>query len=400
MPTVSNIYSKLNYYLLMLGLALGVIFYDFIGARLGFTYIDELFVAALLMYSIMKRRFSKDFFIFVGVAFFYLIYSFLYPINTHQAILVDFFIQIKPFIAFYCAYNLGIYISPRYYKRIRRICMATAIIMIPIGLAGEHFMLTIDLHPSRFATIITILGTLYYYCSAQNKRARNMTILIWSIGLLSLKSKFYGFYVVAIFLFFVYQNKKFKFSPKTVILFTICLGLATFAAWEKISYYFITGFQADSMYARPYLYMNSVEILNDYIPFGSGLGTYATHASSIFYSPLYFKYKMYLNYEIGNNRFLSDTFFPSLAQFGYAGIVLFMLFWYRIFQTGKKLKNFKIILLIIFFFLFESTSDATFTQNRGIYMLVLLAMILNQEKYLKAIQKRKIEKQYLKNNYK
>lgn len=99
---------------------------------------------------------------------------------------------------------------------------------------------------------------------------------------------------------------------------------------------------------------------------------------------------MYLNYEIGNKRFLSDTFFPSLAQFGYIGITLFTLFWYRIFQTGKKLRNFKIILLIIFFFVFESTSDATFTQNRGIYMLILLAMFLNKERYLKAIQKKKI----------
>lgn len=300
-----SIYDKINYYLLITGLIFGVIFYDFIGIRFGFTYIDEFFVAILAMYSILRRRFSKDFFIFIGIALFYLLYSFMYPINTHQAILTDFLIQIKPFIAFYCAYNLGIYISPRYYKRTRQLCIISAIAMIPVGILGESFMMSIELHPSRFATIITILGTLYYYCSRQDKHARNIAAIIWSIGLFSLKAKFYGFYVAALFLLFIYPNKKFKLSPRIIILLTACLSMVIFIAWEKISYYYIAGAQASSIYARPYLYMNSITILNDYFPFGSGFGTYATHASSQFYSPLYFKYKMYLNYEIGNKRFLS-----------------------------------------------------------------------------------------------
>lgn len=387
-PQIS-IYDKINYYLLITFLILGVILYDFIGARFEFTYTDEIFVSILTVYSILRRSFSKEFLVFIGIALFYLLYSFMYPINTDQAILTDFFIQIKPFMAFYCAYNLGIYITPRYFKRIRQLCMASAIIMIPIGILGENFMMSIDLHPSRFATIITILGTLYYYCSRQDRYARSIAAIIWSIGLLSLKAKFYGFYVAVLFFFFIYPNKKFRLSPKIILLLTACLSMIVFVAWEKISYYYIAGAQADSIYARPYLYMNSITILNDYFPFGSGFGTYATHASDQFYSPLYFKYKMYLNYEIGNKRFLSDTFFPSLAQFGYIGIAFFTLFWYRIFQIGKSLKNFKIILLIILFFFIESTADATFTQNRGIYMLVLLAMFLNQEKYLKSILKRK-----------
>ena len=61
-----SIYDKINYYLLITNLIFGVIFYDFIGIRFGFTYIDEFFVAILAMYSILRRRFSKDFFIFIG----------------------------------------------------------------------------------------------------------------------------------------------------------------------------------------------------------------------------------------------------------------------------------------------------------------------------------------------
>ena len=84
-----SIYDRINYYLLTASLILGVIFYDFIGERFGFTYIDEIFVSILAMYSVLRRRFSKEFFIFIGIALFYLLYSFMYPINTHQAILID-----------------------------------------------------------------------------------------------------------------------------------------------------------------------------------------------------------------------------------------------------------------------------------------------------------------------
>lgn len=48
-----SIYDKINYYLLITGLIFGVIFYDFIGIRFGFTYIDEFFVAILAMCLIL-----------------------------------------------------------------------------------------------------------------------------------------------------------------------------------------------------------------------------------------------------------------------------------------------------------------------------------------------------------
>lgn len=385
-PPIS-IYDKINYYLLITNLILGVILYDFIGARFGFTYIDEIFTTTLLAYSVIKRKFSKEFSIFIGIALFYLAYSFAFPINKPEAIWIDFFIEVKPYIAFYCAYNLGLYLSPKHYKQIRTICVLIAIAMIPIGILGEYFMYSISLHPSRYATISAILGTLYFYCSPQNKHTRNITFLIWCIGLLSLKAKFFGFFTAAIFLFFFYRERRLKLSMKSIVLLIICFAGIIFAAWEKISYYFITGMQAESMFARPYLYVNSIKVLNDYIPFGSGFGSYATYASSVFYSPLYFKYKMYLNYEIGNNMFISDTFYPTLAQFGYVGVTLFIIFWYRIYQKGKSLPNNRMILLIIIFFFIESTSDSTFTQNRGIYMLVLLAMFLNQNRYFKALHR-------------
>lgn len=380
-----SLFKKINFHILLWGLILGVILYDYLGGKFNFTYFDEIFVFTLLIYSIIRKRFSREFFIFCVISISYLLYSYAISITSSAAIITDFFIQVKPYIAFYCAYNLRIYIAPQYYRSIKRICIILSALMLPIGLMGENVISIFMTHPSRYATTITILGTLYYYCSSQNKRERNITFLIWSIGLLSLKAKFFGFYAVALFLFYIYNSKYIKNSIKNVLLICLCISLTIVVSWDKISFYFIKGTQVESMYARPYLYQNSIKVLNDYVPFGSGLGTYATHASKIYYSPLYYKYKMHLNQEIGNGLFISDTFYPSLAEFGYFGILLYFLFWYRIYKKGKRKflrhknpNNFKMILLIIAFFAIESFTDSTFVQNRGTYMLVLLAMFLNQ----------------------
>jgi len=127
--------------------------------------------------------------------------------------------------------------------------------------------------------------------------------------------------------------------------------------------------------------------LNDYFPFGSGLGTYATHASAIYYSPIYYEYDMHLNYEIGKGLFITDTFYPSLAQFGYFGIFLFFIFFYNIYKKAKKSykKNndkdqYRMCILLIIFFAIESIADSTFTHNRGMAMLMILAMFLVESK--------------------
>ena len=59
-------------------------------------------------------------------------------------------------------------------------------------------------------------------------------------------------------------------------------------------------------------------MFKDYIPFGSGLGSFGTAAAAKEYSPLYYKYQLDnvwgLNPE--NPMFLADAFYPTLAEFG------------------------------------------------------------------------------------
>ena len=93
-----------------------------------------------------------------------------------------------------------------------------------------------------------------------------------------------------------------------------------------------------------------------------------------------------------NPTFIADTYYPALAQFGVIGAILFFLFWIiqtkHVLQSFCKndLKDFTIAILIIFFFLIECTSDATITHNRGMFMMMILALSIKNLKRQKRIQ--------------
>lgn len=393
--------EKLNFYFIIFCILFGCVFYDFIGISFSFTYTDELIATFLFLYwlAIGKKQ-TKEFYIVIFIFIFYLIGALFFPHNKQAAIWMDFFIEIKPFIAFYTVYNLNLYISPKHRRKICRLCIILSILLLPIGLinpGGGIYMNALGGH-ARFATIHIILGTTYLYYSHRTKRDLYIALLIYSIGLLSLRSKMFGFFTLFTCVMFLWSklSNKHLLSLRTLFLGSLAAVAIVFVAWEKISFYFVEGTIAQSMYARPYLYMKSWEILNDYPLFGSGLGSYATYASAVYYSPLYMRYKMYLNYEIGNGLFICDTFFPALAQFGYIGILLFICFWKkRIDQAIKNMRitkdvfPFKIVIVIIGFFFMESIADSTFTHNRGMIMMMLLALFLKTRK-IKRIKTRTV----------
>src|SRR5699024_8630698 len=118
--------------------------------------------------------------------------------------------------------------------------------------------------------------------------------------------------------------------------------------------------------ARFALYATSFKIFGDYMPFGCGLGTFATHASRVDYSPIYGEYG--IDYIWGLSKsysaFISDTYYPSLAEFGVVGLVLFVLFWFYIikkaFSFFMKTNDTRLIimsLLIIGFLAIENVAD-------------------------------------------
>ena len=396
------------YYILVFSLIFGVVFYDITE---GFKFIDELCAGLLcLLYGYYvfhtpNWSVNKFFLTTLGFFFFYLVYSFQIHCNVKAAIISDFIIQLKPYLAFFTVYAFAPRLNKQMKKNVQLLAIVFSVYLLIIGVIGifDPSVISILLgHTSRLATASSIMAMLYLYSSDYTSKDRLIFLILLSVGLLSLRSKAYGFFVISMFaVFYVNNTFKLKFNVKNIGLLLCVLLFTVVIAWEKIDLYFIQGgFGGDretsDLYARMALYYFSMDIFTDYFPFGSGFATYATVSSATYYSPLYNKYGMDLLFGLTEDdpKFMADTYYPALAQFGVVGAGLFFLFWVilvrKVFKcfSSLNLKNFTVSLLIIGFFLIECTSDSTFTHNRGMFMMILLALSLREMKRLKTDNQR------------
>ena len=388
--------------LMLFALIFGVIFYDLIDA-LGFSYTDELcvvFVLLLYGHRVAASKawlFNKAFLITLFIFGFYLVYSFIIQSNTKGAIMLDFIIQIKPYLSFFCVYALRPELSDSQKRMLRQLVVLCSLYVFMVGLTSFAYEDIIEYtfgHRSRIATASSILAIIYLYGSDYTRMDKYAFTLILAIGLMSTRSKHFGFFVVSVLLvFYINRPDKIKLNFRNVIFAVSALALTVLAAWEKIHYYFITGGfgsgrSADDLYARMALYYFATLILKDFFPFGSGFASYATHASGTSYSSIYAKYNM--NHMHGLTKtspaFVADTYYPALAQFGYAGIVLFFYFWFYLFRKAVRmylkgfLKESALVVMMVVFFIIECTSDATLTHNRGMFMMMLLGLVSSEVK--------------------
>ena len=388
--------DKLFFNFILFALFFGVVFYDTINI-LGFSYVDELcaaFLLILFLYKVFKSQtwaFDKKFLFVIGVFAFYLIYSIVISSNTTGAILTDFVIQAKPYLAFFCVYAIEPKLSDNQRKIIRQLTILCCFYVLIVGLLNYTPIEAIEItfsHHSRLATTSSILAMLYLYCSDYRKIDKLIFILILAIGILSGRSKHFGFFAICSLLILYFNDTaRMKLNVKNLTFLIIALAVTIFVTRDKFYFYFVTGGFGDGrtaqdLYARMALYFFSLNIFIDYMPFGSGFASYATYASGAYYSPIYGKYGMERMYGLTKDApdFIADTYYPALAQFGVVGVILFFTFWISL--AIKALKSYSICmkeslmaLLIIIFILIECTTDATITHNRGMFMMIMLGLI-------------------------
>ena len=364
------------------------------------SFADEVLQIILFLWTMKyaffskKQPFNKETCIFAIIAIFYLVYSFYIRSNVGIAILSDFLIQLKPFVAFYMIGYIGFTLTNQQKWVLKKICLLLFFITAIVGIlsltSGSLRILYYTFeHATRYGTALVLIGLTYLFCSdLRNKKDILIFILILSFSLISLRAKIFGFYGVAVFLIlFLRGNIEIKISLKNIIIATCIIAIAGYLALDKLYYYFID-FSVDNEHslARPMLFLAASEILLDYFPFGSGLASFATHYSGVYYSSIYGEYNLDIIWGLleGEASFITDTQYPSIAQFGVVGFILFSIFWTRIVIKANKLKratndnnSFLIIILILIFLAIESVGDAVFTGNRGFYCMTLLALALN-----------------------
>ncbi len=386
--------NNLFFYFLIFGYLFGVILYDY----LKFDFTDELMALFLVLFAgvtVWERKDIRELrpLFWVGVVFlFYTIYSFIIKSNVPVAILKDMVIQIKPFLGFFCTWL----IMPKLNKNQRLftciLCIIVACLIVVICLSGNKWVFFG--HPSRLATSAIVTALLFLYCSSFTWTEIIIFIMILTTGMLSTRSKFYGFWAITSFLVvFIKAGGQIKFNIKTLLILCLILVVTLLLTWEKIVVYYIDGaMNSREMWSRPAMMVTACLIFVDYFPFGCGFGTFGTFVSGEYYSSIYGEYNIDKLYGLTKDypAFIADAFYPELAQFGIVGFILYFWFWFWVVKKGVKLqktnpKDFLLVISVFLFFLIEGVADATFTHNRGLFILILLGMILPPYKYAKKL---------------
>lgn len=358
----------------------------------NFDWSDEILTVALLGYAFMKQRFlvkdkgrTTEINIYIGLMIFYLVYSLLIQVTTLRGVYLDLLQQLRPYAVFYLTWMMAPDFSPKQKKRIKWVML----------LSFWGYLILFKIKPSvvtpygggesaALGQIALCCAMIYYLFSKQTKRNRNIAILIMLLGLISGKSKYFGECVVFIALM-MFVKSKINFTSVSTLLKVAALGcVVIFFTWTKFNAYYVEGFQDDAQeMARPLTYETGMKIMfKDYIPFGSGLGSFGTSAAAKEYSPLYYDYKldMVLGLTPENPMFLADAFYPTLAEFGIVGLFFFLWFWKKRLWECNKIPNivyYRMALMAILALALESTADSSYLSGKGMGYFMVLALCLN-----------------------
>jgi hypothetical protein len=94
--------------------------------------------------------------------------------------------------------------------------------------------------------------------------------------------------------------------------------------------------------ARYIMYLTSIDIANDFFPFGAGIGRFGSHLSAVYYSPIYELYGLSTIHGMTkeDHNFLLDTFWPMiLGETGWIGLLVYSLMIIVIFRTLVRYMN-------------------------------------------------------------
>ena len=347
------------------------------------SFFDELYAVMLFM-VLLGRKWNKELKLFVGVMLFYVCYSFLFGANpSPEAILLDTLQQSKPYVFFYFAYSCPIAFTKRQRSVLIGHLVIFAFTAAIVGFSLDPtFYSGLFHHPTNYANSMFAYAVFILFLYDGNKKGRYLCAIILAMGLLCTRSKYYGSTILAIYFIF-FCKERVKINLKYLVYGCILVAVVMYFTMEKLNMYVFNA-DPDSI-ARTALYVKAPDILMDYFPFGSGLGSYAVWFSGEYYSPIYDRYN--LSNMLGLSReyynWIADTFFPSLAQVGFVGVVLFFLFWKRrISQLNMVSKNnihlYKVGMCIVACLAIESLAGPLYVNNYNVIYFVLLGIICRE----------------------
>lgn len=349
----------------------------------GLNYLDEAIVLFLALCAtrrlslVLCREARIIFLVLCG----YLLYSLIIESNIFQAILLDFFLFLKPFICLYVVYSYDTQIPLSFKKKLCRLYKYIGVILWCIlPFINDVYANTTSYYVGCISCAIS-----YIFFSQRTKSDWIITILMLVPGLASLRSKFMAELCCIVYIFIFLKNR-IRLNVKYAIVLAMLIAVSIYVNYTKFSAYFITGY--DEGYARTIFYVKSFDLYKEYFPFGTGLGSFGTEAAAKYYSPFYHKLGMDGFYGLTPDDygtctdFLHDTFYPVLAEFGCLGLFFYFLFWKRLWNKANMLdfQAYKIFVSIFFIISIENIASNSFTDARSVEYMMLLGMLLKEAK--------------------
>lgn len=250
------------------------------------------------------------------------------------------------------------------------------------GIRSHNLIFT---HPTYLAGFAFAMISIYTVFSRYSKNKYESYININLILMAStLRNKAIIFIFIFILLNTINKKKIIKINRNTKIMLFILGSIGVIFIFSDV----ISQRILDESTARNILYSKSLIIAKEHFPLGAGLGTFASYISGKYYSPLYYKYGISNIYGLtsDNFKYVADTFWPQLlSQFGFLGILMFLIILYNIAKMIMNIKDEHIkfsSLLIMIYILISSTSEAIFNTYLGIALFSILAIFIDTDKYL------------------
>ena len=351
----------------------------------GFSSVDEamtilLFVYTLWMYNnnrSINRRPWKEFTVCISLIGFYTVYSLLFGANVSGAVWLDLMQEIRPYAIIYCTWIL----NPRFTKKQKKWMLGTMVITLFSWIA--YHPETIESANAEFPVLGQLAictGMAWYLLTEDTKRNRYIALALVLTGMFAPKFKFMGEVVCFIGFVYIVKNRLNFKSPKTIIYAVLLVTVILMVTWTRFDVYYVSGLSNDQL-ARPMTYKTSLQILWDYFPLGSGMGTFACNGAWRYYSPLYYKYN--LNGIWGMDEgggFICDAYYPTLAQFGIVGVFFFCWFWKRrlvAFNQIVDMRYYRIAMITFCCLAIEQTADSSWLSGKGMGYCMLIALCLN-----------------------
>lgn len=378
-------------------------------------YLDELVAVSLLALAITDSVVNRGawrryrlLWILGGIMLFYAVYSMTaVSYNSRLAIIIDTLIESKPFITLFVMMAVRPVFTAADKTVLRYIAVFNIIVCAAVLMLPNLYIRLLIQHISYGGIFIYLSVLVFMLCSIEEDGSlpvhRKVIIaLLASLGVLSGRSKYYAEYVFLLFFLFAYRPGMLReITPRQIATTLAVVALVAAVTWQKFRYYFLVGNSGATSFdpeviesfARPVLYATGLLILRDHFPFGTGLASFASFRSIDPYSGVYIEYGIDKVYGLSPSfsSFICDAYYPSLTQFGVAGIALFVwLVVYIIRLLGTLVRvdaarfrfTYAIGMLSLMFVLIESTAGTAMVNCGGVMAMLILGMIAGRARAL------------------